>query len=422
MNKANRMRNIAAIILLFTFFATGISAILSQSVAQADGDESIVASGTIEGENTVIAAETGGRITAIYADEGDSVSAGDVLIELDASLLDSQLSELNAGIETAKANLAAVRDNPCPEAVAVAEAKLSQAETQRDTAYQLWQAMLPLLENPQELMVPISELQAQIKQAEGQEDMAQATLKTAQIHEDAASRDQSSHAALVGYQIAQIQTAAADVGTQLAHAQTQMLRVQLAHLWEQYNNPVALQVQVNQAEAGYHVASAAVSVAEANLNAVKKPTSAEEIAVAEAQLRVAESALALVDAQRAQLTLTAPRAGIISARVVDVGELAVPGATLLKLTDLNQVTLRVFIPETQIGRVSLGQSAAVTVDSLEQAFMGKVTYIADTAEFTPKNIQTKEERVNLVFAVEITIDNPDHLLKAGMPADAEILP
>ena len=416
------MKKLATIVLLFTFIATGASALMSQSMAQADGDDTIVASGTIEGENTIIAAEVSGRIIAVHVDEGDSVSAGDILIELDDSLLESQLTELNAGIETAKANLAAVRDTPRPEAVAVAEAELSQAEVRRDSAYQLWQAMLPLLDNPQELLVPISELQSQIKQAEGQEDMAQAALKTAQIHEEAASRDQSSHAALVGYQIAQIQTAAAEIGVQLASAQTQMLRVQLAHLWEQYTNPVALQVQVNQAEAGYHITEAAVSLAEANLNAVKTPTSTEEIAVAEAQLRLAESALVLIDAQRAQLTLTAPRDGIITTRVVDVGELAIPGATLLNVTDLDRVTLRVFIPETQIGRVNLGQSANVTIDSLDTVFEGEITFIANTAEFTPKNIQTKEERVNLVFAVEVTIDNPDHLLKPGMPADAEIFP
>ena len=415
------MKKLASIILLFTFVATGFSALMFQNV-KADGGESIVASGTIEGENTIIAAEVGGRIVAMHADEGTAVSAGDMLVELDDTLLESQLAELNAGIETAKANLAAVKDSPRPQAVSVAEAELSQAKVQRDSAFQLWQAMLPLLDNPQELLVPISEMQAQIKQAEGQEDMAQAALKAAQIQEEAASRDQSSHAALVGYQIAQIQTAIAETGIQLASAQTQMLRVQLAHLWEQYTNPVALKVQVNQAEAAYHLADSAVAMAEANLTVVKKSTSAEEIAVAEAQLQVAESALNYVDAQRAQLTIVAPRDGIITTRVTDAGELAIPGATLLKLTDLDKVTLRVFIPETQIGRVSLGQLADVTVDSLDQVFSGKITYIANEAEFTPKNVQTKEERVNLVFGVEITIENPDYFLKAGMPADAEILP
>jgi HlyD family secretion protein len=113
---------------------------------------------------------------------------------------------------------------------------------------------------------------------------------------------------------------------------------------------------------------------------------------------------------------------LISTRVADPGELAVPGATLLTLVDLDRVRLKVFVPETQIGRVKLGQTAYVTVDSVPQPFEGAVTFIGSEAEFTPKNVQTREERVNLVFAVDIGLDNPEHIFKPGMPADAEILP
>jgi len=420
MKKIAIIISVAALIIAGAYFST-------QKTVQASNDAlvqdlPVVGSGTMEGESTIIAAETGGRVVAVYAAEGDNVSAGDVLIELDKSMLESQLGELNAAIATAKANLAAVKDQPQPEAVAVAEAELAQAEAQRDSAYQIWQDMLPLLDEPQMLEVPIKELQAQIKQAEGQVDQANAALKTAQIQEEIASRDQSSNVAMVTYQVAQVQRAAAEVGVQLAESQVKMLKVQLAHLWEQYTNPVVLQVQVNQAEAGYHIAEAAAALAKAKLAAAQAGPTAEEIAVAEAQVQLAESALALVSAQMAQLTITAPRDGTISTRTIDPGELAAPGATLLKLTDLDKVTLRVFIPETQIGRVRLGQTARVTIDSVDRVFEGTVTYIANEAEFTPKNVQTKEKRVNLVFAVEITLENPEHILKAGMPADAEIMP
>ncbi len=420
MKKIAIIISIAALIIVGAYFST-------QKTVQASNDAlvqdlPVVGSGTMEGESTIIAAETGGRVVAVYAAEGDRVSAGDVLIELDKSMLESQLGELNAAIATAKANLAAVKDQPQPEAVAVAKAELAQAEAQRDSAYRIWQDMLPLLDEPQMLEVPIKELQAQIKQAEGQVDQANASLKTAKIQEEAASRDQSSNVAMVTYQVAQVQRAAAEVGVQLAESQVKMLKVQLAHLWEQYTNPVALQVQVNQAEAGYHIAEAATALAKAKLAAAQAGPTAEEIAVAQAQVQLAESALALVSAQMAQLTIVAPRDGTVSTRTIDPGELATPGATLLKLTDLDKMTLRVFIPETQIGRVRLGQTARVTIDSVDRVFEGTVTYIANEAEFTPKNVQTKEERVNLVFAVEITLENPEHILKAGMPADAEIMP
>jgi HlyD family secretion protein len=94
---------------------------------------------------------------------------------------------------------------------------------------------------------------------------------------------------------------------------------------------------------------------------------------------------------------------------------------LLTLADLDQVTLTVYVPENQIGLVKVGQDVGVKVDSYpERTFSAEVVHIASRAEFTPKNVQTKEERVSTVFAVKIEIPNADHALKPGMPADAEI--
>jgi HlyD family secretion protein len=93
----------------------------------------------------------------------------------------------------------------------------------------------------------------------------------------------------------------------------------------------------------------------------------------------------------------------------------------MTVADLSEVRLKVFVPETQIGLVKLGQKVQVTVDSYPgQIFEGEVSYISPRAEFTPKNVQTKEERVNTVFAVKVSIPNPEMHLKPGMPADAVI--
>jgi multidrug resistance efflux pump len=123
-----------------------------------------------------------------------------------------------------------------------------------------------------------------------------------------------------------------------------------------------------------------------------------------------------------KLSLTAPRDGLVSQKLVNPGELAAPGAVLVEISDIETVDLTVFIPETRIGQVKIGQKALVYVDAYEgEEFEGKVSFIAHEAEFTPRNVQTQEERVNLVFAVKITLDNTDHRLKPGMPADAEIV-
>jgi HlyD family secretion protein len=98
-----------------------------------------------------------------------------------------------------------------------------------------------------------------------------------------------------------------------------------------------------------------------------------------------------------------------------------PGARILRIANLDEVTLTVYVPEPQIGRVKPGQRVRVEVDAYPgRQFEGRVSRVADEAEFTPKSVQTKEERVSLVFAVEIEIPNPDHALKPGMPADAWI--
>jgi multidrug resistance efflux pump len=104
-----------------------------------------------------------------------------------------------------------------------------------------------------------------------------------------------------------------------------------------------------------------------------------------------------------------------------VGELAAPGIALITLADLDQVTLTVYVPENRLGYIQIGQAVEVAVDSFpDRVFVGRVTRIANEAEFTPRNVQTEEERVNMVFAVEVSIPNPDHALKPGMPADAVI--
>jgi hypothetical protein len=186
-------------------------------------------------------------------------------------------------------------------------------------------------------------------------------------------------------------------------------------------NPLQLISQANTAQATYQQAEAAILVAKANLIATKARPTAEDIAVAQAQVAEAEAALAEVQVQLDKLTLTAPRAGLISHKLVNPGELAAPGTVLLELSDIDTVDLTVYIPETLIGQVRVGQPAQVFVDAYPgEVFEGRVSFIAHEAEFTPRNVQTKEERVNLVFGVKITLDNPDHRLKPGMPADAEL--
>ena len=140
------------------------------------------------------------------------------------------------------------------------------------------------------------------------------------------------------------------------------------------------------------------------------------------QYEQSKAALEVIRAQLENTVIKSPLDGIVLERNANPGEVVFPGIALLTLADLSSVWLRIYVKETQLGWVKLGQNAKVKVDSYpEKTFWGKVVHISDKAEFTPKDIQTKEQRVKLVFGVKISLDNPNQELKPGMPADAEIV-
>ena len=385
-------------------------------------EPALVGSGSIEAETVAVTAELGGRIIEIMVDEGDEVTLGQILVELDKSDLLAQQAQLEATVATAKANLESVSASARPEDVAVAKAQLAQAETARDGAKMIWETTKNLVDNPHELEAQINQGQARVTEAEKSLEMAQVNLKRANIQAEVASRNQLDHRALVQNEVAQYQLQAAQVGVEMAEVAQEGAKQQVEHLTRLRDRPLSLIAQANAAEAAYKQAEAAVLAAKANLVATKADPTPEDVAVAQAQLLEAEAALDAIQVQLDKLTLTAPRDGLISQKLVNPGELAAPGAVLLELSDIDTVDLTVFIPETRIGQVKIGQKALVYVDAYkDEVFKGAVSFIAHEAEFTPRNVQTQEERVNLVFAVKITLDNADHRLKPGMPADAELV-
>ncbi len=119
--------------------------------------------------------------------------------------------------------------------------------------------------------------------------------------------------------------------------------------------------------------------------------------------------------------ITAPISGVVLRKNLEVGETANPAVSILTLVNPNDLWLRAYVPETDIGRIKVGQPARLKIDAFkDRAFVGRIVEIASEAEFTPKNVQTQKERVNLVFRIKIGVDNPEGLLKPGLPADAEI--
>jgi HlyD family secretion protein len=417
------MKRIIPIIIILAIIGGGYYWYTNQPVAMTQQESTrLVGSGTIEGETIVVTAELGGRIIDIKVDEGEAVAAGQILVELDKAALLAQQAQLDAAVSTAEANLLLASALPRSEDVAAAQAKLVQTQVGQEGAKQVWEQAKLLTNNPHELDAQVNRGHARIAEAESALESAKVNLKRAEVQAEAASRNQSSHMALVQAEAAQKQLESAKVGVQMAETTLEGMQTQVEHLTRLRYMPLTLIVQANSAESVYGQTQAAVLAAQANLAAVKASPAAEDIAIAQAQLneaKVAQSALAVKISKQ---TLVAPRAGLVNRRLFEPGELTGPGMTVLELTDIETVDLTVYIPENRIGNVQIGQPAKVQVDAYgTELFEGVVTFIAHEAEFTPRNVQTQEERVNLVFAVQITLDNADHRLKPGMPADAELL-
>lgn len=179
--------------------------------------------------------------------------------------------------------------------------------------------------------------------------------------------------------------------------------------------------QYDDAAAKYDIAKAQLNSVEENLKKLKNLARPEEIKQAEANYNRQAAAVDLLKKNISDSYVTAPISGFVVKKIVEAGESVAPLSSLVMLSNLSYVDLEIYIPETQLGKIKLGQEAVVTVDSFkDKTYNGRVIYISPSAEFTPKNIQTKDERTKLVYAVKIHIHNPNFDLKDGMPADAVI--
>ncbi|MCL6493164.1 MAG: efflux RND transporter periplasmic adaptor subunit [Ignavibacterium sp.] len=180
--------------------------------------------------------------------------------------------------------------------------------------------------------------------------------------------------------------------------------------------------QYEDAISRYEIALAQFNSAKENLRKIQNISRPEELKQVKANYERIKANADLIKKNLSDCYVTSPIDGIIVKKFVEKGETVNNLSSLFKVSNLYQVEILVFVNEKDLGKVKLGQLVEVTVDAFpNKIFEGKVAYISPEAEFTPKNIQTKEERTKLVFAVKVKINNPDLELKAGIPADAKII-
>jgi HlyD family secretion protein len=374
-------------------------------------------SGFIEAQEVSVVAENGGRVAQVLVDQADAVTARQVVVILDDALLLADREQTQAAVTIAEANLADLMADPTQQELAAAQALIDRAQANLDGAHRVSAQAWAAVRNPRTVDVQISAAEVEIAQLDQQIEALEAQIREKQTELDQIKDDDPRDETRIDLLTFAIQQLDAQLGSVQALRAGAVRKLQL--LRSQRSQPLAQIAEAHRADAQVRIAEAQLELAQAQYDIVAAPPLPEEIAIAQAQIAMARAQVALVDARIAQMQLAAPIDGVVTTRAISAGETATPGVPLLTIANLERLKLIVYVPETQIGQVQLGALADIAVDPYPgEYFVGEITRIGREAEFTPRNVQTEEERVNLVFAVEISIDNPDGRLKPGMPADA----
>lgn len=243
----------------------------------------------------------------------------------------------------------------------------------------------------------------QLNQAEAQRDLAKAKYDL--LIKGARSEDKSQAAEMLNQ----------------AEANYQSAKTDFERMENLFENQSVTKKQYDDAKTRLTIAEAQLNSAKQNLKKIENFVRPEELDQAKAAFNAAEANVKLLQKRVNDCYVLSPINEQIVKNFVEIGETVNPQSSLVKVSDLSKVEVVVYIQEADLGKVKLGQKAEIFSDSYEdKSYEGKVTYISPEAEFTPKNIQTKEERTKLVFAVKIKVPNPNYELKAGMPVDAVI--
>ncbi|HEY9734959.1 MAG TPA: HlyD family efflux transporter periplasmic adaptor subunit [Trichocoleus sp.] len=357
-------------------------------------------SGRVEGYPTNVDSKVSGRIESVSVREGDRVEQGQVLVVLDEAELRAQVAGAQARLQAAQQQQRQAQLQLGVIQNQIQEATLTREQATGESAGRISQAEGSL-----------AAAEAGYAQAQAQQQQAQAELELARTNRDrtavlfaqgAVSRQQLDQAETT------LETAQEVVSSRVAAAN-------------------AAQRQVNAAQGT--LTQAQSSGLNPNIRSAQIGTLQQQLAVAQAQVETAQAEVASAQAavqeataRLGNLQIVSPIAGIVQTRSVEPGTVVSPGTTLLTLINLEDVYLRGFIPEGEVGQIQIGQPAQVYLDSFpEQPLAAEVRAVDPEASFTPENIYFREDRVRQVFGVELAIENPQGFAKPGMPADGEIV-
>lgn len=341
-------------------------------------------SGTVETREIQIGSKVGGRVTAVPVEEGNSVKSGSLLVRFEDNDLKAQRAQAAAAIDQAQANLDRMVRGNRPEEIEQAEAAAANSRAAFEEA----------------------------KAGPRQQDIAQAQADYAAAQADAVNAE-------VSYKRMEKLVATDTISRQdfdnsrdkrdsaAQHAESARQKLAELQAGTRHEDVVSAEARYNQSEAAAVLA--------------RKGSRKEDIDSARAQLASAQGKLAQIDVALKEAQLTAPADGVVETVSVRPGDLVPAGRIVVTMLESNQLWVKVYIPETDLARVHVGQSAAIRVDGFSgRVFDGHVGQIASEAEFLPRNVQTPDDRQHQVFAVKVYADNATGVLKSGMSATVRL--
>jgi HlyD family secretion protein len=379
------------IIAFFSLFAVVI--LLVYFGQRSSGSKDLDYSGTLEATQAELSFQVTGKVSSIPVDEGQSVEKDQVMALLDTSEYQARYDQAKANLDSANADLARLEMN---------------LETYKKT--------LPA--DVERYGAGVNALKAQQDQMEAGyrvQDVAKAdfSLSSLQTSMEIAMKNKERYDRLFKENIiSEKEHDSADLQYQSALKAYEGAKSNMDQMKEGYR---AEDIRVAKAK----LAEGEAILKQAKSNLSKIDMAEKEVEAARAKVAAADAAFRLAGTQLGFMELKAPFRGTVISRNVEQGEVVSLGQEVFSLADLTSIELKIYVDETEIGKVKPGQDADVTVDSFPaRVFKGKVSFISQEGEFTPKIIQTHKERVKLVYLVKVMVPNPGLELKPGMPADA----
>jgi HlyD family secretion protein len=384
------------IIIILALVAVAAAGVYTYRGANKTPANRVMVSGNIELTEVNIAFKTAGKLIERTVDEGESVKKGQIIARLDRDQLVAQREREVAGLGSAESQLEQAKTS-----LAWQKDTLAADIEQRSADLASNEARFAELKNgarPQEKLdaqAAVDSAQAELERAKKDWDRAQV------LHRD----DDISTAQFDQYR-SRWETAVATLNSS-KERQNLVLAGPRAEV-------------INAQQGQVERVRGALKMAQANSLEMKRRE--QELTTRAAEIARSRASIAMIDSQLADTIAISPVDGVVLVKAADPGEILSAGTTVVTIGDIEHPWLRGYIDETDLGKVKLGSKVKVTTDSYKgKVYDGRVSFISSEAEFTPKQIQTQQERVKLVYRIKIDLDNSSHDLKSNMPADAEIV-